>query len=134
MLSARSKMEVKEELKKLGLHFVFVDLGEVDVMEDITPELREQLRAAMLGIGLELMEDKKAMLIEKIKNVIIELVHHTEEQIKVNFSEYLAEKLHHDYTYLANLFSEAKGSTIDHFIIALHLERIHEEVNNEEPT
>ena len=83
MISARSKMEVKEELKKLGLHFVFVDLGEVDVMEDITPELREQLRAAMLGIGLELMEDKKAMLIEKIKNVIIELVHHTEEQRKM---------------------------------------------------
>lgn len=126
MLSARSKVEVKEELKKLGLHFVFVDLGEVDVMEDITPELREQLRASMLSIGLELMDDKKAMLIDKIKNVIIELVHHTEEQIKVNFSEYLAEKLNHDYTYLANVFSEVQGSTIEHFMIAHKVERIKE--------
>src|SRR5213075_2992009 len=100
MLSARSKTE----LKKLGLHFVFVDLGEIDVMEEITPGLREQLRAAMLNIGLELMDDKKAMLIDRIKNVIIEMVHHTEEGIKVNFSDYLSGKLKYDYTYMANLF------------------------------
>jgi AraC-like DNA-binding protein len=126
MLSARSKMEVKEELKKLGLHFVFVDLGEVDFMEDITPELREQLRAAMLSIGLELMDDKKAMLIEKIKNVIVEMVHHTEESIKVNFSRFLSDKLKYDYTYLANLFSEVQGTTIEQFIIAHKIERIKE--------
>ena len=126
MLSARSKMEVKEELKKLKLHFVFVDLGEIELMEELTDEVRDQLRAALLAIGLELMDDKKAMLIDKIKNVIIELVHHTEEQLKVNFSEYLAEKLKHDYTYLANIFSEVQGSTIEHFMIAHKVERIKE--------
>jgi len=119
-------MEVKEELKKLKLHFVFVDMGEIEIMEELTPELREQLKAAMVAIGLELMDDKKAMLIDKIKNVIIELVHHTEEQIKVNFSEYLAQKLNHDYTYLANIFSEVQGSTIEHFMIAHKVERIKE--------
>jgi AraC-like DNA-binding protein len=126
MLSARSKTEVKDELKKLGLHFVFVDLGEIDVMEDITPELREQLRAALVGIGLELMEDKKAMLIEKIKNVIVEMVHRTEEANKTNFSVFLSEKLKYDYTYLANLFSEVQGTTIEQFIIAHKIERIKE--------
>jgi AraC-like DNA-binding protein len=126
MLSGRSKVEVKEELQKLGLHFVFVDLGEIDVMEDITPELREQLRAAMVSIGLELMDDKKAMLIEKIKNVIVEMVHHTEEVNKTNFSVFLSEKLKYDYTYLANLFSEVQGTTIEQFIIAHKIARIKE--------
>jgi AraC-like DNA-binding protein len=126
MLSARSKMEAKEELKKLGLHFVFIDLGEVDVMEELSAAQIVQLKTALLSIGLELMDDKKAMLIEKIKNVIIEMVHHAEERIKINFSNYLSERLNHNYTYLANLFSEVQGSTIEHFIIAHKIERVKE--------
>ena len=118
MVSNRSKMEAKEELKKLGLHFIFLDLGEVDVMEELSAEVREQLKTALVNIGLELMDDKKAMLIEKIKNVIIEMVHHTEESIKINFSDFLSEKLNHDYTYMANLFSEVQGTTIEQFIIS----------------
>lgn len=126
MLSNRAKAEAKEELKKIGLHFIFLDLGEVEIMEDITTDQREQLKAALISIGLELMEDKKAMLIEKIKNTIIDMIHHTEETIKVNFSNYLSEKLKYDYTYMANLFSQVQGSTIEHFIIAHKIERIKE--------
>ena len=105
MVSNRCKMAVKTELRKLGLHFIVVDLGEVEIMENISIPQREILKANLLYSGLELMDDKRAMLIEKIKNVIIEMVHHSEEVIKVNFSTYLSEKLNHDYTYLSNLFS-----------------------------
>jgi len=126
MVSTRCKMVVKEELKKLRLHFMVVDLGEVEIMENITLEQREQLKIALFESGLELMDDKRAMLIEKIKNVIIDMVHHTDEPLKVNFSNYLSEKLNHDYTYLANLFSEVQGSTIEQFIISHKIERIKE--------
>jgi len=119
-------MAVKEELQKMGLHFVVVDLGEVDIMETLSLAQREQLKKGLLDSGLELMDDKKAVLIEKIKNVIIEMVHYSEEAIKVNFSNFLSEKLQHDYTYLSNLFSEVQGSTIEHFIIAHKTERIKE--------
>lgn len=119
-------MAVKEELKKLGLHFTPVELGEVEIMENITSEQREQLKIVLHNSGLELMDDKRAVLIEKIKNVIIEMVHHTDEVIKMNFSDFLSEKLNHDYTYLANLFSEVQGTTIEQFIISHKIERIKE--------
>lgn len=126
MLSNRSKAEAKEELKKLGLHYVFMELGEVELMEELTGLQRNLLKEALQNIGLELMEDKKAMLIEKIKNTIIDMVHHTEETIKINFSNFLSEKLDYDYTYMANLFSELQGSTIEQFIIAHKIERVKE--------
>jgi AraC-like DNA-binding protein len=126
MVSNRCKMAVKEELKKLGLHFIVVDLGEVEIMEIISMDQRGKLKLALLNSGLELMDDKKAMLIEKIKNVIIEMVHHSTENIKVNFSDYLSDKLNHDYTYLSNLFSEVQGTTIEQFIISHKTERIKE--------
>jgi len=126
MVSTRCKMAVKEALKKLGLHFILVDLGEVDIMENISVDQRVQLKLALLNSGLELMDDKRSVLIEKIKNAIIEMVHHSDEILKVNFSEYLSEKLNHDYTYLANLFSEVQGTTIEQFIISHKIERIKE--------
>ena len=126
MVSNRCKMAVKEELKRLGLHFILVELGEVEIMENITMHQREQLKKSLLDSGLELMDDRKAMLIEKIKNVIIQMVHHSDEVIKINFSDYLHEKLNHDYTYLANLFSEVQGTTIEQFMIAHKVERIKE--------
>lgn len=126
MVSTRCKMAVKEELKKLGLHFMLVDLGEVEIMENLTSEQREQLKTALIASGLELMDDKRAVLIEKIKNVIIEIIHHSDEIIKINFSNYLSEKLNHDYTYLANLFSEVQGTTIEQFLISHKIERIKE--------
>lgn len=126
MVSNRCKTAVKDELKKLGLHFILVDLGVVDIMENLTFEKRELLKTGLLESGLELMDDKRAILIEKIKNIIIEMVHHSEETIKINFSDYLSEKLEHNYTYLANLFSEVQGTTIEHFIISHKIERIKE--------
>lgn len=126
MVSNRCKMAVKEELRSLGLHFIVVDLGEVEIMENISMTLRQELKANLLQSGLELMDDKKSMLIEKIKNIIIEMVHHSDEIIKVNFSDYLSEKMNHDYTYLSNLFSEVQGTTIEQFIISHKTERIKE--------
>jgi len=119
-------MAVKEELKKLGLHFIVVDLGEVEIMENISLQQREVLRIALLNSGLELIDDKRAVLIDKIKNVIIEMVHHTEDALKINFSDFLSDKLGHDYTYMANLFSEIQGTTIAQFIIQHKVERIKE--------
>jgi len=125
MVSNRCKMLVREELKKLDLHFI-VNMGEVEIMENITDEQREQIRLALRESGLELMDDKKAMLIEKIKTIIIEMVHFTDELPKSNFSDYLSEKLNLDYTYLANLFSEYQGTTIEKFIIIHKIERVKE--------
>ena len=126
MVSNRCKMAVKEELQKLGLHFIVVDLGEVEIMENITAEQRGQIKIALASSGLELMDNKKAILIERIKNAIVEMIHHSDEIIKTNFSDYLSKRLTHDYTYLANLFSEVQGITIEHYIIAHKVERIKE--------
>jgi AraC-like DNA-binding protein len=126
MVSNRCKMVVKEILKEMNLHFILVDLGEVEIMEDITPEQRELLKNELLESGLELMDDKKSILIEKIKTIIIQMIHHTQEDIKINFSDYLSEKLHHNYNYLANLFSDIQGTTIEHFIISHKVERVKE--------
>lgn len=126
MVSVRCKMIVKETLKKMGLHYIFVDLGEVEIMENLSEFQRLELKTTLLKVGLELMDDKKAMLIERIKNVVVEMVHYTDGLIKVNFSDYLSEKLHYDYTYMANLFSEVQGTTIEQFIISHKIERIKE--------
>jgi len=126
MVSNRCKMAVKEELKKLGLHFIVVELGEVEIMEKINEDQRNLLKEGLLNSGLELMDDRRSVLIERIKNVIVEMVHHSDEVIRINFSHHLSEKLNHDYTYLANLFSEVQGTTIEQFIIAHKIERIKE--------
>ena len=126
MISNRCKLAVKEELKKLGLHFVVVDLGEVEIMEDMTPEQHRQLQLGLISAGLELMDDKRAVLIERIINVITEMIHHSEELPKVNYSDYISEKLNYDYTDLSNLFSEVKGITIQQFIIVHKIEKVKE--------
>ncbi len=126
MVSIRCKMVVKSELDKLGLHYLIVDLGEVEIRERLSTEKRELLKVALLKSGLELMDDKKAILIDKIKTIIVEMVHYTDEPLKINFSDYLSEKLNYDYTHLANLFSETTGITIEHFIIAHKIERVKE--------
>lgn len=126
MVCIRCKMVVKDELARLGLHYKTVELGEVEIFENISSEQRDNLKIALLRSGLELMDDKKSVLIQKIKNVIVELVHYSEEPLFVNFSVYLADKLNHDYTYLANLFSEVQGITIERFIISHKIERVKE--------
>jgi AraC-like DNA-binding protein len=126
MVCIRCKMVVKSELDKLGLLYKSVELGEVELPGDISADQKVLLKAALLSAGLELMDDRKSVLIQKIKNVIVELIHYTEEPLRVNFSNFLSEKLGHDYTYLANLFSEVQGTTIEKFIIANKIERVKE--------
>lgn len=126
MVSLRCKMVVKQELTKLGLHFIVVDLGEIEIMEDISDAQREELKLALLDSGLELMDDKRAVLIQKIITVIVEMVHYSDELPKINYSDYISEKLNYDYTYLSNLFSEVKGTTIQQFIINHKIERVKE--------
>ncbi len=126
MLSNRCKLAVKAVLKELDLHFIIVDLGEVEIMEELCATQLTTLKNALLDAEFELMDNKKAILIERIKNAVIEMVHHTDEVLKINFSNFLSEKLHHDYTYLANLFSEVQGITIEQFMIAHKVERIKE--------
>lgn len=126
MVSIRCKMLVKSELDKLGIQYSTVDLGEVELQKAMSVEEHDFLKNALLKFGLELMDDKKAILIEKIKNIVIELVHYEDELPKIKNSDYISEKLHHDYTYLANIFSEATGTTIEHFIILHKIERVKE--------
>jgi len=126
MVCIRCKMVVKAELKKLGVHYVAVDLGEADIKDDISEQQLAELDIALRKSGLELMDDKKSLLVERIKMVIIELVHYTEDQIKINLSDYLAEKLNHNYTYLSNLFTEVKGTTIEKFYLAHKIEKVKE--------
>ena len=126
MVCIRCKLVVKDELDKLELSYSQVELGEVEIKETISEEQHKLLKAGLHKSGLELMDDKKAILIEKIKNVIIEMVHYMDELPKTNFSDYLTEKLGYDYTYMANLFSEVIGTTVEHFIIMHKIERVKE--------
>lgn len=126
MLSIRCKMIVKDEMDKLNIPYAFVGLGEVDIKGDISEEQRFQLKSTLLEFGLELMDDKKAILIEKIKKAVNDMVRHACERPKVNFSDYLSEQLKYDYTYLANLFSVVTGLTIECYIIAYKVELVKE--------
>lgn len=126
MVSLRCKMMVETELQKLGLRYALVDLGMVELPEDITILQREKLKENLLKSGLELLDDKKSILIEKIKTVITELIQHSGELPKINYSDYLSEKLNYDYMYLSNIFSEVKGTTIQQFIIIHKIEKVKE--------
>lgn len=126
MVCIRCKMVVKAELEKLDLHYISVELGEANIKENISPDKIKQLDAELRKSGLELIDDKKSMLIEKIKNIIVEMVHYSDDQLKTNLSDYLTSKLNYNYTYLANLFSEVHGTTIEHFFIFHKIERVKE--------
>ena len=126
MVSQRCKLRVKEELAILGLGYNRIDLGVVQLLKKITATQRKCLKENLYSSGLELMEDKRSILIEKIKNVIIELVHYTDDLPRTNYSDYISNKIGYDYTYLSNLFSEAKGIDIQHFIINHKIERVKE--------
>lgn len=126
MVCIRCQMVVKAELDKLGLHYRSVQIGEADIIENVLPEQLEQLDIGLRKSGLQVMDDKKSIIVEKIKSAIIELIHYTDEQIKVNLSDYLSEKLNYDYTYLANLFSEVKGVTIEKFFLTHKIEKVKE--------
>jgi AraC-like DNA-binding protein len=126
MVSQRCRLAVKEVLTNCGIHFVIADLGEVEIMEDLSVEVRNKIRTGLHDVGLELMDDKKAILIEKIKSLIIQLIHTPDTIIRIKISDYLSEKLEHPYSYLAKLFPEVQGITIEQFIIKHKIERIKE--------
>ena len=126
MVSLRCKLMVKVELEKLNLHPIILDLGMVEIHEDITPAQHDLLKTNLLKSGLELLDDKRSILIEKIKGLIIEMIHYSDELPKVNYSDYISEKLGYDYTYLSNIFSEVKGTTIQQFIILHKIEKVKE--------
>jgi AraC-like DNA-binding protein len=134
MVCIRCQMVVKSELEKLGLNYTYVKIGEANIWGNILPEQLEELSLALKKSGLLLMDDKKSILVEKIKSAIIELVHYTDEQIKTNLSDYLSEKLNYDYTYLANLFSEVKGITIEKFYLVHKIEKVKELIVYDELT
>lgn len=126
MVSNRCKIVVKEVLNDLGLHFIVVDLGEVEIMEDINDTQRNKLKINLAESGLELMDDKKAILIERIRILLTEMIHNSDELPEKNYSNFISEHLGYDYTYLSNIFSEVKGMTIQQFIIIHKVERIKE--------
>lgn len=119
-------MIVREELRNLGLHETSIELGVVEITEDLTPDLRSKLNSNLAKSGLQLLDDKKSVLINKIKTVIIEMIHYSDDIPNVNYSDYISEKLNYDYTYLSNIFSEVKGTTIQHFIIMHKIEKVKE--------
>ncbi len=126
MVSLRCKIVVKEELEQLGLTASKVELGEVELREKISDEVLDKLRKNLQRCGLELLDNRNSILIEKIKAVIIEMVHYSDENPKMNYSDYISEKLQYDYTYLSNIFSKMKGMTIQQFIIMNKIERAKE--------
>lgn len=126
MVSLRCKMIVKEELLNLGIPYTTIDLGMTEVADSIAAEQIDQLRTTLLQSGLELLDDKRSIFIEKIKNVIVEMIYYSDELPKNNFSDYLSEKLHYDYNYLSNVFSEVKGISIRQFIILHKIEKVKE--------
>lgn len=126
MVCTSCKMIVKLELEKVGLYWDEIELGRVNTTKPPSAEQINKFRIALLNSGLELIENKKSILIEKIKHVIIEMVYTIDTPLKTNFSGYLSEKLDFDYTYLANIFSESEGNTIEQFVIRKRIQRVKE--------
>lgn len=126
MVCHRCKLAVEAELKQSGYHPSHIELGEVILNEELSPDQLNQFDTRLKHLGFELIDDRKGRLVEKIKNKIIELVHHTQETPNVNLSGYLAQQLHYEYNYLSNLFSEAEGTTIEKYYISQKIEKVKE--------
>jgi AraC-like DNA-binding protein len=126
MVCIRCQMAVKNELEKLGLHQTKIELGEAEIMEDLSIEQRGNLSISLKNIGLELMDDRKNILADRVKTAIIDLVHYTDHQIKINLAAYLSEKVYHNYAFLCKLFSEVNDTTIEKFYLSQKLEKVKE--------
>lgn len=126
MVCSRCRMVVKSELEKAGIQFLSVELGEIELSKEPSDSQLEKLDVGLKSMGFEMIDDKKSRMIEKIKNHVVKLIHHSEDGIKINLSEYLADKLHYDYTYLSNLFSEVENTTIEKYYISQRVEKIKE--------
>jgi YesN/AraC family two-component response regulator len=126
MVCIRCKMVVKDQLKKLSLPYSRVELGEVEINGDVTIAQLAAFKTGLIKFGLDVLDDRKSLLIGKIKKVIVDMVHYEEEPFKLNFSDYLSQKLNYDYTYMANLFSEVEGINVEHYLITHKIERVKE--------
>ncbi|KIA90501.1 AraC family transcriptional regulator [Kaistella jeonii] len=126
MVSLRCKMLVRDTLDLLKIKYFSIELGLVETVKDLSEHQMVKLAEILKKSGLIILDDKRSILIEKIKNVIVEMIHYTDEPPTQNFSDYLSKKLGYDYTYLANAFSEVKGITIQHFIILHKVEKVKE--------
>jgi len=126
MVSNRCKMIVRSELEELGLHFIMGQLGEIEISEQISAELYNLLNSNLKKSGLEMLDDRKSVLTEKIKHIIVDLVYFSDMPPKLNLSDYISERIHYDYTYVANLFSDHQGITIEHFYLQHKIERVKE--------
>jgi hypothetical protein len=134
MVCNTCKLKVIEALERHNLPFLKVDLGEAEIFEDISKKQREQLQTTLLDMGFELLSDKKTILVEKVKNVIVEMVHHHDNKVRINFSYQISEKLNYDYTYISNLFTELQGTNIQHFLLLHKVERVKELISYGELT
>ena len=132
MVCSRCIMVVSYEFKKLGIPYTKVVIGKVETSVSIEPYKIDQLKLALLQSGLELTDNKKSILVEKIKKVIFEMVHYNDHRLKINFSDHLGLALNHDYTYLANIFSEDQGTTIENYIIRHKIQRVKELISDNE--
>lgn len=126
MVCSRCKMVVKDELIKQGLHPMEVELGEVEISEELGKEQLAKLDVSLQQYGFALIDDKRSRVIEKVKTLIVDLVQHKDGNLDVNLSDYLSSKLHHDYTYISNLFTQVEGTTIEKYFIAQKIERVKE--------
>jgi YesN/AraC family two-component response regulator len=134
MVCSRCKMAVKNEFEKTGIYPVSVELGEVELTEQPTKAILQQLDVSLNNLGFEIIDDRKSRLIEKIKNTIVELIHHNEDNLNVNLSQYISQTLNYDYNYLSNLFSEVEGLTIEKYLIAQKIEKVKELLKYDELT
>jgi len=126
MVSLRCKLLVKDVLESVGVKYFRVELGTVELLESISKEQLQQFSRSIQVSGLELIEDKKSILIEKVKNIIVEMVHYSDEMPRVKFSVYISEKTGYEYNYLSGIFAEVMATTIEHYIIAHRIERVKE--------
>lgn len=126
MVCSRCRMVVRGELEKAGIEFLAVELGEIQIAEKPGDKQLEKLDEGLRHHGFELIDDKKSRIIEKIKNAIVIRIHHSGENIKTNLSDFIADKLNYDYTYLSNLFSEVEGTTIEKYFITQRIEKVKE--------
>ncbi|MFC4479525.1 helix-turn-helix domain-containing protein [Flavobacterium chungangensis] len=126
MVCSRCKMVVKSEFEKLGLQTISVELGEVELEKEISDEQKEVLLENLQVLGFDLIDDKKTKTVERIKNLIVDLVHHKNNELKINLSDYLAENLNQDYNSLSNLFSEIENTTIEKYFISQKIEKVKE--------
>lgn len=132
MVCNRCKMVVANSFQSVGLHPMRVELGEVEIEEDDITAFKSQLRIDLQNYGFELLSDKKARTVEKVKNLITELVHHHDNQLDTNLSEYLTTHIHQDYGTFSSQFSEVEGITIEKYYIFQKIERVKELLSYDE--